>query len=62
MIALFLAMVSADVCPVDKPVECCLICQAKYLGCKDKSDSLSEEMECLRQKVNCQQGCSSKKK
>lgn len=57
MVPFIFAMSVINVCPVDKPLECCVSCYARYLVCKDKSDSLSEELVCLRQKNKCQGEC-----
>ncbi|MBX3486445.1 MAG: hypothetical protein KF798_00885 [Candidatus Paracaedibacteraceae bacterium] len=57
MISFFLLATAVNVCPVEKSLECCLSCQAKYLVCRDKSDSLSEELQCLSVKNKCQGEC-----
>ncbi len=57
MLPFIFAVSVINVCPVDRPLECCISCHARYLVCKDKSDSLIEELTCLRHKNKCQGEC-----
>ena len=57
MLPFIFAVSVINVCPVDTPLECCITCQANYFVCKDRSDSLSEELGCLRQKNKCHSEC-----
>ena len=57
MIPILVFISVSNVCPVEKSMECCVSCQAKYLVCQDKSDSLIEDLTCLRQKKRCQGEC-----
>lgn len=52
--------VMAHVCPIEQDMECCIDCQARFLLCKKNSDSLAEEMDCLRYKRECQKACQGK--
>ncbi|WP_139016859.1 hypothetical protein [Candidatus Odyssella thessalonicensis] len=57
----FLIILASNVCPVEKDVKCCVDCEARFLICQKNSDSLTEKMNCLQRKRQCQERCSSKK-
>jgi hypothetical protein len=54
--------ITAQVCPVEKDISCCIDCEARFIICKKNSDSLTEEMDCLRYKRDCQENCNKSQK
>ncbi|MBW8310359.1 MAG: hypothetical protein K0M45_12125 [Candidatus Paracaedibacteraceae bacterium] len=61
VIPTLLIALTANICPVEKEINCCVDCEARFLICKKNSDSLAEEMDCLRYKRACQEKCNKDK-
>ncbi len=61
VISTLLIALTANVCPVENDIKCCVDCEARFLICKKNSDSLVEEIDCLRHKRDCQDKCNKDK-